>query len=179
VTGASCVVDATCNFIDYVTLKYDSMGKQIWLARYHQGNFPQAASVQAQAVDIKVDANGNSYVTGTENIWEWDPATGNTSVTLTGNSFVTIKYDNTGNTVWISRHINTTSSFAFAIGLDEAANVYVAGVSCNELLPSSCSAPDFLTIKYDSNGNQIWEQRYSGNALFNVAMVVAKNEMFI
>jgi subtilisin len=174
VTGASCVVDTTCNFIDYVTLKYDSMGKQVWLARYHQGNFPQAASVQAQAVDIQVDANGNSYVTGTENITEWDPITGNTSSTLTGNSFVTTKYNNTGSPVWISRHINSTYSKAFAVGIDQLGNVYVSGTSCNTpLLPQTCASPDFLTIKYDQNGNEVWERRYSASRFVAMAMAVA------
>ena len=49
---------------------------------------------------------------------------------------------------------------ANAIAVDAAGNVYVAGQSGT--LPSgpSCCNGDFVTIKYDANGNRLWVRRY-------------------
>lgn len=45
---------------------------------------------------------------------------------------------------------------AHAIELDESGNVYITGESMGE------GDSDYVTIKYDTNGNEIWIDRYDG-----------------
>lgn len=46
---------------------------------------------------------------------------------------------------------------ATALAMDAAGNVYVTGTSSNLI-----AGQDFLTIKYDASGNEVWSARYSG-----------------
>jgi uncharacterized delta-60 repeat protein len=145
VTGSSPGID-TGN--DIATIKYDSDGNEVWVARYaHFGNLPDVGWA------IAADSEGNVYVTGTSQ----DP--------VTNNDYVTIKYDRDGNEVWIARYNGPANSrdAAFAIALDAEGNVYVTGSSYGRTR-SGGIAPDYATIKYDSDGNEVWVARYTGPA---------------
>jgi len=132
VTGESPDTD---NRYDYATVKYDSNGHELWVARYAgpgDSNEPCA---------ILVDGSGNVYVTGTSqenNIGIDDCAT--------------VKYDNTGRQLWVARYVN---GMPFAMALDKTGNVYITGCS-------NADGEDYLTIKYDNNGNQLWASSYDG-----------------
>jgi hypothetical protein len=54
-----------------------------------------------------------------------------------------------------------TGSFdvASAVLVDNAGNIYVTGCSS-----SQTKGNDFVTIKYDPNGNVVWSARYDGNS---------------
>lgn len=105
-----------------------------WVARYNKG--PEETAENANA--IAVDASGNIYVTGG-------------SFGDTGHSFVTLKYDPHGRIVWDALFYYGR---AIAITTDAASNVYVAGNS----------DVDYVTIKYNSNGNEEWVAHYNGPA---------------
>ncbi|MEO0232624.1 MAG: SBBP repeat-containing protein, partial [candidate division WOR-3 bacterium] len=126
---------------DYLTIKYDKEGNQIWVKRYNgTGNGDDTASA------ITVDAKGNVYVTGKS----WG-LTG-------GNDYLTIKYNTYGNEIWVKRYDGTGyDDMAFAIAVDINGNVYVTGKSKGS---GTCS--DYVTIKYDANGNVVWVKRYNG-----------------
>jgi|GEM_PF-979069 len=128
---------------DYATVKYDSLGVQQWVARY---NGPTSGNDGAN--DIVVDRLGNAYVTGAS---VGGPAS---------YDCVTIKYDTSGNQVWIARYNGpgNSSDHSNCIALDSAGNVYIAGSSYG----GSATGDDFIIIKYDSAGNPIWEVRYDG-----------------
>jgi uncharacterized delta-60 repeat protein len=120
---------------DYTTVKYDSIGNQLWADSYNgTGNGPDF--VRALAVDDL----GNVYVTG------YSEGSG------TFRDYATIKYDPNGNQLWVSRYTNSAYDEAYAIVVDGSGNVYVTGES----------AYDYATIKYDTNGSQLWVARYSG-----------------
>jgi len=106
---------------DYTTIKYNSIGEQIWLRRYNNGlnDIPQ---------DIKIDNLGNIYITG------------QSDGSGTDDDFATIKYDSSGNQKWVIRYNYAGQSVdeSRAIALDILGNVYVTGYSNR----------DFLTIKY-------------------------------
>lgn len=127
VTGrSSAVVSEFEGDYDFATVKYDTDGNQKWVTRY--GTLEGIHDIPA---GIAVDGLGNVYVAG-----------GSTGDTFCLNSTV-IKYDADGNCIWTRRF----DGGAYAIALDDSANVYVTGT---------------VTIKYDSDGNRKWVTRSSG-----------------
>ncbi|OGG44698.1 MAG: hypothetical protein A3F84_28760 [Candidatus Handelsmanbacteria bacterium RIFCSPLOWO2_12_FULL_64_10] len=127
---------------DYLTLKYDSAGNLAWERRY---NGP--ANSHELAKSLSVDGSGNVYVTGE-------------SENASNSDYLTLKYDSGGNLVWERRYNGPTNNFdsAHALSVDGNGNVYVTGSSDNG------SNFDYLTLKYDSGGNLVWERRYNGSA---------------
>jgi hypothetical protein len=139
VTGQS----GTSRYADYATVKYNTNGNQLWVARY---NSPVNYSDYAYA--IAVDASGNVYVTG-------QSYGGGTN-----NDYATVKYDPDGNQLWIARYNGpwaNSKDFAYDIALDASGNVYVTGAS-----GAYTGVKDYATVKYDSSGNQLWVARYDG-----------------
>jgi hypothetical protein len=127
---------------DYTAIKYDSVGNQLWVARYDG-----PVSGHDLAYDIAVDYSGDVYITG------WSQ--GN----VTEADYATIKFDNNGNQLWVTRYDGPVSDEdkSYAIAVDAWANVYVTGWS-----QGNGTGADYATIKYDSDGNQLWVARYNG-----------------
>ncbi|MCG3120256.1 MAG: hypothetical protein ALAOOOJD_02908 [bacterium] len=125
---------------DYLTIKYDAAGKQIWTARYdgesHDDDFVAA---------IAVDRAGNVYVTGkSEGVG-------------TAFDYVTIKYNNAGVQEWVVRYNGPENADdeAIALAVDSSGNIYVTGSSVG-------TNYDYATIKYTTTGLQEWIVRYNG-----------------
>ncbi|MEA3242061.1 MAG: SBBP repeat-containing protein, partial [Pseudomonadota bacterium] len=131
---------------DYATIKYDTNGNLHWVQRYDGG-----ISGYDKAMSLAVDAAGNVYVTG-ESFGE----------DSTGTDYATIKYDTSGNLHWVQRYDGAGSSYdeATSLDVDAEGNVYVTGESYDDIF----SGTDYATIKYDSNGNLHWVQRYDGGS---------------
>jgi hypothetical protein len=127
---------------DYATIKYYPNGDTAWVRTY---NGPSNSSDFASA--IAVDDSGNVYVTG------------NSYASGTSIDYATVKYDSTGNTVWVKRYSNSGSMTdqAWAIAVDDSVNVYVTGYSANV-----GTDLDYATIKYYPNGDTAWVRRYDG-----------------
>jgi len=142
VTGSS--VDSVNGF-DYATVKYDSSGQQQWVARY---NGPGNQDDEPYAMAL--DSAGNVYVTGYSTSSD------------SGYDYTTIKYDPSGNQLWVGRYNGEANllDIAYAIALDACGNIYVTGWSVG-LGPSGTSY-DYATVKYDSSGQQQWVERYNG-----------------
>jgi hypothetical protein len=143
VTGATD--GAPSGFLDYMTLKIGSTGTALWISRYHPG-----AGSSGSPQSIAVDSAGNVYVTGSSTL--------DTS-NLHGFDYATIKYDAAGNQLWVARYDNGDNDGATALSLDAARNVYVTGWSYGV-----GTGLDYATVKYDTNGNQLWVARYDGPA---------------
>jgi hypothetical protein len=134
---------------DYATIKYDSDGNELWVARYNgPANGPDGANA------LVLDNAGNVYVTG------------NSTGIGTGYDYATVKYDPQGNLIWVARHDGPAGDVdvASAVVLDAVGNVYVTGQSCTAIDPEygTCLSADIATVEYDSNGNQQWVAGYHG-----------------
>ncbi|MCD9189356.1 MAG: SBBP repeat-containing protein [Pyrinomonadaceae bacterium] len=137
----SLPTNGNLNSYDYVVLKYDPNGNLLWSKTYGKTNgyddFPAS---------LKIDGAGNVYVTG----YSWDE-----NVFA---DYATIKYDTNGNRLWVSRFATNVGEAANDLAVDANGNVYVTGVAQNGLQGGS---EDIFTIKYNSNGQMLWQNRYN------------------
>ncbi|MBK7377584.1 MAG: SBBP repeat-containing protein [Ignavibacteriales bacterium] len=144
ITGRSTGVGSIVNPWDIVTIKYDSNGVEIWTATFGNDNN------QEEANDIKVDNEGNVYITGYRVNDQLNT------------DFLTIKYNAIGDTVWVRTHNGPANAGAEAVALAVdtiSGTVYVTGSSKGVL---TLNDNDYLTIAYGSNGEQLWVSIYDG-----------------
>jgi uncharacterized protein (UPF0297 family) len=127
---------------DYLTIKYDPDGTQVWARRYDG-----PASGEDEAYALALDDSGSVYVTGAS------------SGSGTSQDYATIKYHPNGDTTWVVRYNGPANGFdqACAVDVDDSQNVYVTGYSWGGL-----DNFDYATVKYGSGGNQVWARRYDG-----------------
>jgi hypothetical protein len=156
VTGKS--YGGTETLDDYATIKYYSNGDTAWVRRY---NGP--ANGDDVALGIALDGFSNVYVTG------YSDSTGSYQ------DYATIKYDSSGNELWVRRYNGPPengSDYAYAIAVDGSNNAYVTGMS-----GGGATIFDYATIKYYSNGDIAWVTRYNGpgNA-FDYASAIALDD---
>ena len=132
---AGSINNSSSTFIDYGTLKYNSSGTQQWFRLYNG-----SINWLDYADDIAVDAAGNIYVTG-----RTDASSGNASC-------VTIKYNTSGDSLWVRRYVN---AYCSRLLVDNSSNVYVVGRI------GDAAFCDYIVIKYNSAGDSLWSRTYS------------------
>lgn len=131
---------------DIIILKYDPNGNLIWERRY---NGP--ANGNDGARDIELDGRGNVYVCGS-------------SIGIgTADDYTLIRYDTSGNQLWVARFNQGPSGFCHTgycyegngpniaehIAIDSSGSVYVTGTSYTGGLRTY----DWVTLRYDLDGN--------------------------
>ena len=145
--------------VDYITIKYNTNGTELWQARYTS---PGAA--QDIPEDLAIDGSGNVYVTG------------RTRVNSSYNDFGTVKYNSNGVQQWVAIYDNAPESrddYGYELAVDNSGNVYVTGNS-----QASGTDRDALTIKYNSSGIQQWVARYdvtNSEEAYSIALDAAGN----
>jgi uncharacterized delta-60 repeat protein len=115
---------------------------QQWVTRYSgSGNNYDRAN------NVKVDASGNIYVTGS------------TAVVSSNWDYITIKYNTSGVQQWVRTYNGpgNTHDQSYSLALDNSGNIYITGGSFG-----NGTERDFCTIKYNSNGDSLWVRRYNG-----------------
>jgi hypothetical protein len=136
VTGSS--LNSNNNF-DCVTIKYDSIGQQTWLARYdgpiHFDDLGYA---------IAIDNSDNVSVTGAG------------AVSFNEFNYLTIRYNSAGQEQWVAQ--SNAGGYAGAVATDSLGNTYITGTG------SGVTSPDYATVKYDALGQEQWVARYNGPA---------------
>jgi Beta-propeller repeat len=136
VTGWSGIL---YSYHDCTTIKYNPAGQQQWVARYNVQ--PRA---YAEGVGIGLDDSGNIYVAA--------------RVDRSNTTFcATIKYNPAGEQQWVTEyHGGANHDAPSAIAVDHAGNAYVTGTT------EICPEYDYLTLKYNSTGQEQWVARYNG-----------------
>ncbi len=116
-----------------------SQNSEQWVARYNgSGNMTDAVN------KTKVDRFGNIYISGYTN------STG-------GNiDFCVLKYNSAGTLLWSRTYDgpNHLTDDAYAMTIDNDANVYLTGVSYTEM--GTPNGVDMVTIKYSASGEILW-----------------------
>lgn len=123
---------------DYITLKYNSSGALLW-----ERTYDGPAHGNDRSVGIGVDLSGNVIVSG------FSDAAGS------GSDWATIKYNSSGNLMWVDRFNNAypgQNNIVTAIAVDEIGNSYVAGKMYNGINYED----DFAVIKYNTSGLIQW-----------------------
>jgi uncharacterized delta-60 repeat protein len=131
---------------DILTVKYNSSGIFQW-----ESWWDDPGSLSDIASDVKVDKDGNVYVAG------YGAGGG------TGNDFVAIKYDSSGNQKWAATYDGSQNSddFATSLALDYQENSYVAGYSKYN------NNYEYSIVKLDTAGMKLWDQNYDYTASSN------------
>lgn len=138
----TCGFQGTGSGRNYLTLKYNSAGFQQWV-KTHNGS----ANDTDIARKVRLGAAGDIYVTGTS------------KNTTGGNDIVTIKYDGNGNQLWLNTYNGLANGRDAAADLfvDFMGNAYVTGFT-----DSSANNLNYITLKYNFSGTQIWSFQYNG-----------------
>ena len=102
---------------------------------------------KAQFTDMATDALGNVY------------ATGMILNMSSGEDYITVKYSSAGVVEWIATYNGPGNAYDAAKGIvvDDLGNIYVTGGSVG-----LDTQTDYLTIKYNANGEEQWVARYDG-----------------
>ncbi|MCI0450073.1 MAG: SBBP repeat-containing protein [Chlorobi bacterium] len=149
------------NGYDFITIKYNSAGSQLWLAQYDGAN-----TINDFCTAMTIDAGGNVYVTGS-------------SATFIGqlidSNYATIKYNTNGQQQWVALYNGPNNSIdvSRSISVDNLGNTYITGTS------RGANSDDYVTIKYAPNGSSLWVMAYNGPANgsdLSVSVVVDNNE---
>lgn len=123
---------------DFTVISYDKNGNLRWV---NQRDYEYGEDVLH---DLAIDDSGYIYATGMCGPFDYSRV-------------LTIKYNRNGDILWERQHSSAGGFFAYgeALALDDSGNVYVTG---GDVSPDvDC---DFLTIKYDRNGNEIWHHNF-------------------
>jgi len=126
--------------IDYVTVKYDGNGNQVWYKAMD-------STADDRAHNIEVDGMNNIIITG--DIRPNDKR-----------NFLTVKYNASGDVLWSKKFIPVDSCYASPskMVLDNANNIYITGLARRD----GCSKTYYATIKYSSNSATEWTKYYAG-----------------
>jgi hypothetical protein len=143
-SGRVCFLGNYCGTYSFVTRCYDSNGTFQW--------------------DWVQDTDSGLAWPGCGLAMALDPVSGgpvSTGSRESGGLLRTYKLGTNGHKIWAATYTGPGGgqSQGTALALDSAGNVYVTGYS-----PGVGSGTDVVTLKYDSNGNQLWVQRYNGPA---------------
>lgn len=136
-------------YFDMATVKYDAQGNQKWVKKYKG---PQNGD--DQPVDIAIDPQGNVIVTG----FSFGGSTKPYSFPHDNDynyDILTLAYSPDGTKLWEKRYASAGEGVDEATDLevDSQGNVYVTGSSSAVVGDNKSS---YITIKYNTQGNQVW-----------------------
>jgi uncharacterized delta-60 repeat protein len=127
---------------DFFIIKYNSSGDTLWTQRYD-------STAADEAHGVTTDKLGNIIAVG--NIHDHNNST--------GWDIHIVKYDSDGNLLWTQTYSNgeeELGEFCYGVATDSKNNIIVTGYTYDNW-------GDYITLKYDSNGNLLWLRTYDGD----------------
>jgi hypothetical protein len=118
------------------------------------------------ATSVTTDNAGNVYVCGS--FYQDTIILGNDTLRTAGlTDLFLIKYDPSGNIIWVKQSGGTSDEFPAAVTTDLWGNIYFVGTFSSTsitfgnttLLNPNLGFPDIFIVKYDTNGNVLWAKR--------------------
>ncbi|TFH64762.1 MAG: hypothetical protein E4G91_04785 [Candidatus Zixiibacteriota bacterium] len=160
------------------TVKYYPNGDTAWVRRF--------STTWTEGHHIAVDESGNVFVSIWNNsykaikydkdgnlLWTGTLGGGEVSVDAAGNSYFAyawsglgvVKYLPNGDTAWTREYTSPLdpSDRVSDLTTDASGNSFVTGYGYQQLAEDD-RATDYVTIKYDTNGNPDWIKRFDGIA---------------
>ncbi len=116
-------------------IKYGPSGNVLWSKQYVDGFV-----FETQKDAVALDGSGNVYVLGG----------------IDGDVLL-IKYDGGGTQQWVRRYENPRNEAPVALSVDAAGNAYIAAQEWFD----DAGNYDIETLKYDADGNLLWQKIYS------------------
>src|SRR5688572_4996328 len=140
VAGTASTASAQRNFL---TIKYDQTGETLWSQSYVGPRHADSAQT------MKIDGAGNVYVLGTSH-----------GGLETQRDFTLVKYRAAGTQLWVAHFDGPLSldDYPADLAIDSRGNAIVVGYT-EKGTPSA----DYVTLKYDQNGNELWARFFNGN----------------
>lgn len=129
---------------DIFNIKYNSFGSTAMGTRYDGTLHGDDGGLL-----IRPDASGNFYVTGYSR------------ETIGAVNITTMKFNANGLPLWTKSYngYGSGSDVPYDMEIDNAGNVYVCGASTGDM-----TGYDFVTIKYNQAGTQLWAARMNGTS---------------
>jgi hypothetical protein len=147
------------HFQDIFVAKLDSNGNWLWAQQ-------AGGRTDDKGYGIAVDANGNSYVTGS---FGSSATFGTTTLTISGDYYdiFVAKLDSNGNWLWAKQAGGTGEHYSYGIAVDANGNSYVTGyfwssATFGTTTLTSIGLNDTFVAKLDSNGNWLWAKQAGG-----------------
>lgn len=154
--------DSTSNLgnnYNFLIIKYGPGGDTLWVRSYN--GIDTTSNRDDFVSDMAIDASGNVYVTGR-------------SINKYGNfDYVTLKFNTDGVLQWAKRFNAPYNNIDIpsAIAVDKSGNVFVTGQS-----RYSSEEYQYVTIKYNSNGDSLWLRNYDGGGNSSVAIGLSADD---
>lgn len=130
----------------YFTYKFSNNGVYQW-SRFYSGPDTIPQGDNDVAIKNGCDKFGNIYVTGYSLSFN----------NLNYEDILTIKYSSQGDKIWERRYDNHYSDIPVQIIIDRNSNIYICGTT----YVSSNSNFGMVILKYDPEGNLVWDRIYS------------------
>ena len=132
--------------LDIIVVKFNPDGTQNWVKTYNgAGNGGDAV------VSLKIDPSGNIVAAGYTDMGS-----------VQKHNFITIKYDQSGNVLWMSQYNGSSNLLDVAtdMTIDANSNIYVTGATTNYIGTRLDS--NYVTLKYNPSGQLQWAVIYDG-----------------
>lgn len=143
--GGTSFTNGETGDTDMVLVKNDPNGNILW-----SRTFNGTANYKDGVTDMAVAPNGDVYVVG----YSYSTVTGSQ---LRSYDYVMLKYNAAGDLQWQKSYGGTTGmdDFPTSLKIDKSGYVYITGYSW---APNTYA--NYLTLKLDTDGNQVWNRRF-------------------
>ena len=164
--GSSTLTNSDSGKSDLFIMKIDPSGHTIWMQN-------AVNSGDSYTNSVSTDAHGNVYLVGTFT-GPYLIIANDTIINSSHQCFFILKYDSSGNRIWIRTIDGGTENSIGGVCTDSAGNVFITGgftapylILGNDTLFNTGASRIFVA-KYGPSGNIVWAKSAGGNNLDNL-----------